>query len=320
MSTNAVSYGAEDGSSFWGGEPVSSGEIKANLTFSTDGILQPGVLFNPGEMEHKWAIYFYNDNLIFVRSWLRQVFVTARTSQQSGLLIIESITGHFSENESPEFTIAILNFLLINYVMGTVVPAPLPADMADDLNKAGYWAFGMYGNKAIIGTFDAHFLPKPTAKLRSHSLLHIAVAKGNIPEIEEYFKSGMGIDSLAGDGLAPLHWALASKDTASLEKLLSLGADPNVRSDEGATPIMTAAPSNKTEPIKLLLEAGGRVNDQDNRGFTALHRAAEQGFEDVVMLLLNNGADKTVAVGEHTALSFAQAGKNDRIIGLLLQG
>jgi len=292
MASNALSYGGEDGSLFWGQKPRSNRTTASILTFRIDGSLAPGVLFTPNTMEHKWAIYFDGEHLIFVRSWLREVFVTAKTSQKNNLLTIENINGEFTEGETSFFTNSFLNFLLISHCLGEFVPAPLPIKLITDTQNAGLWAFSTYGNMAHLGVFDEHFLAPATGLLRSHSLLHIATAKSDIQEIESQVRNGININSLAGDGLASLHWSIAAESTESMQKLLELGADPNVRTVEGATPLMNAVQSNKMDHIKTLLNAGALVNAKDNRGFTALHRAAEMGHKDIVVVLLANGADK----------------------------
>src|SRR5262245_65905967 len=98
----------------------------------------------------------------------------------------------------------------------------------------------MFGNRALIATphrFDRH---DPDRPLRTHSLLHIAVARGNTSAIERYLAAGVPIDLLAGDGLAPTHWALVSTDPAVMSLLLERGASVHVRSAEGATPLRNA--------------------------------------------------------------------------------
>lgn len=317
MAENAISYGGDDGTSFWGIKPNNNRTIPANLSLPIDTVLEAGVLFTPNTMEHKWAIYFDGIYLIFIRSWLRQVFVIAKTSQKNNQLIIENIIGEFTENETPEFTIAVLNFLLISHAMGEVVPAPLPKELELDTNRAGTWAFSSYGNMAHLGIFDENFIPLPKGILRSHSLLHIAVAKSNMDEIERQVKKGTNVNLLAGDGLATLHWSIACESIESMDKLIELGADPNVRTLQGATPLMNAVQSNKIEHFNLLLQSGALVNAKDNRGFTALHRAAEMGHLEIVKILLSKGADKTVEAENHTALSLARARENKEIIELL---
>ncbi|MEQ1553804.1 MAG: ankyrin repeat domain-containing protein [Ferruginibacter sp.] len=317
MATNAISYGGEDGRLFWGLRPNNQKSISINLAIPIDGSLEPGVLFTPNTMEHKWAIYFDGEYLIYIRSWLRQVFVVAKTKQKNNYLFIESIIGEFTEKESQSFTKAISNFLLISHSIGEVVPAPLPKEFEFHRRSAGLWAFSCYGNMAHIGTFDENFLPIPTGKLRSHSLLHIAVAKSNLTEIEIQVKNGTSVNSLAGDGLATLHWSIANDGIEPMKKLLELGADPNVRTTQGATPIMNAVQSNKIDHLNLLLKSGALINAKDNRGFTALHRAAEMGHLEILRILLSNGADKTIEAENHTALSLAIARENKEIIELL---
>ncbi|MBC9912557.1 ankyrin repeat domain-containing protein [Chitinophaga varians] len=317
--SNAVSYNAEDGTTFIDEEPSDNTIISSNIVIPIDKVLAPGVLFIPQTMEHKWAIYYHNDTLIFVRSWLRKVVVTAKTTQRENTLTIDAIKGKFLNNESTELTRNIIRFLLIGYAMNEVTPAPIPPALALTPQNAALWAFSAYGNMAHFGVFDEHFEPLIDRPLRSHSLLHIAVAQGNIPEIEKQFQTGLSLDLLAGDGLAPLHWSIASKEIQVMEKLLALGAHPDSRSEEGATPLMNAVQSNKIHHVDLLLQSGANPNAIDNRGFTSLHRAAEMGHLDIVITLLKCGADKNISSGGHTALSFAE-GRGHEAIVKVLQG
>lgn len=318
MATNAISYGGEDGTVFWKQQPQSDRTVVSNLTFRIEGSFAPGVLFTPETMEHKWAIYFDGIYLIFIRSWLREVYVIAKTSQKQNQLFVESIIGEFTEGETSTFTISFLNFLLISHCIGEVVPAPLPEELIHNNRIAGLWAFSSYGNMAHIGTYDENFVASTTGILRSHSLLHIAVAKSDLDEIENQVRNGININSLAGDGLATLHWSIASESIAPMQKLLELGADPNVKTTQGATPMMNAVQSNKIEHLNVLLKYGALVNAKDDRGFTALHRAAEMGHKEVVMVLLENGADKHIETEGHTALTLAEASGNKQIKTLLM--
>ncbi len=164
MATNAISYGAEDGTFFWGQKPNSNRTISSNIVLPIDGVLAPGVLFTPNTMEHKWAIYFDGEFLIFIRSWLRQVFVIAKTSQQNDHLFIENIIGEFTEGETNEFSNSFLNFLLISHSIGQIVPAPLLKEFETNTRNAVLWAFSSYGNMAHIGTFDETFIAPATEK------------------------------------------------------------------------------------------------------------------------------------------------------------
>lgn len=317
MAMNAISYGGESGTSFFGLRPENTKTIAANISLKIDQALYPGVLFTPDTMENKWAVYFDGEYLIFIRSWLREVLVVAKTIQKGNQLIVESITGEFTEDESPELTKAILNFILISHSIGEIIPAPIPAEYENDTDLASKWAFSAYGNMGQLGIFTTDFLPVSDSPLRTHSLLHIAVARGEIQEIEDEFNRGTNLNALAGDGLAPLHWSIAPENIDSMAKLLDLGADPNGLTHEGATPIMNAVQSNKMDKVKLLLDYGALINIQDDRGFTALHRAAERGHIDIVKFLLANGADKTISAQGHTAISLATITEQHEIIELL---
>jgi ankyrin repeat protein len=317
MAVNAISYGSDDGTSFIHQEPESGSEINSEISLAVDPMLVPGVLFIPQVMEHKWAIFFHQNTIIFVRSWLRKVAVTAKTSQQNGRLYIHKIKGQFSDDDDPQFIRAIVKFLLISHAIAEIFPAPLPPNLSFDLKSAGLWAMSIYGNMAQVGTFTSNFEGSTQSPLRSQSLLHIAAARSDLDEINVQVENGIPIDILAADGLAPLHWSLAAKDLQAMQHLLKLGADPNVRSVEGATPIMNAVQSNKVHHLNLLISSGADVNAQDIRGFTSLHRAVEMGYAEIVAILLNNGADSNIEAGGHTPLSLAEMRGEKKIVSLL---
>src|SRR5436190_665585 len=52
---NAGSYGREEGTCFSGQEPLVPRSIPSLLQYRRDRLLAEGVLFNPSQMEHKWA-------------------------------------------------------------------------------------------------------------------------------------------------------------------------------------------------------------------------------------------------------------------------
>jgi len=316
MATNAISYSQEDGTSFKDYVPKSDRVISSNLTIPTDGKLEEGVLFNPSTMENKWAIYFMNNRLIFIRSWLREAFVVAKTTQENGQIKITEITGEFTDNESSKMTESILMFLLFSHSLNETIPAPIPKDLSVNTDQAGMWAFSTYGNMAHLGYFGEDFNYKTDLKLRTHSLLHIAVARGDIDKINTELDRNANINCLAGDGLSTLQWAMAT-DSNILSLLLKKGANPDTKSTEGATPLMNAVQSDKLEHLNILIEHKANLNAKDNRGFTALHRASEMGRSEMVRILLENGADKNAEAEGHTPLSLAIAMKNEEIIKLL---
>lgn len=316
MAINAISYNQEDGTTFRDYFPKSERIISSSLTIPVDGKLEEGVLFNPSTMENKWAIYFMNGRLIFIRSWLREAFVVAKTEQENNQLKITQITGGFTDQESPKMTESILMFLLFSHALNEIIPAPIPKELSDNTDHAGMWAFSAYGNMAHLGYFGEDFNYKTNQKLRTHSLLHIAIARGDIDQINEQLDRKANVNCLAGDGLSTLQWAMTA-DPNVLSLLLNSGANPNTRSTEGATPIMNAVQSDKIDHLNILIQNKADLNAKDNRGFTALHRASEMGRKEMVRILLENGADKNVEAENHTPLSLARATKNEEIIKLL---
>ncbi len=305
---NAISYGQDDGTGFAREVSESPRIVPADLHYRFDRVLAPGALFIPSVMEHKWAVYFHGGRILFIRSWLRKLVATADVEfGNDSVARITSVRGGFvGENEEPEWTLRALDYLIRSHALGIEFPAPLPSDFEKSPEMSAMWCMNTFGNLASFATphrIDAGMPDKP---LRTHSLMHIAVARGDTAAVDNFLKSGLPVDLLAGDGLAPLHWAFGRKDTIMASFLLKRGSPVDVRSAEGATPLMTEVQSGTIAKIQLLLDAGADVNAADSRGFNSLHRAAEMGKVDVVELLLKHGARTDVSVEGHTALSFAE--------------
>ena len=112
-----------------------------------------------------------------MRSWLRQVQALADVEDRGGHVRITAIQGALAEEE-PSFSVRVLDYLLRSHAMGTVYPAPLPAELAGDPAAAALWCMAQFGNQAWFAT--PHQVPwsEPDRPLRTHSLLHIAVARG----------------------------------------------------------------------------------------------------------------------------------------------
>jgi hypothetical protein len=193
-----------------------------------------------------WKLFllaYFSSYYIFVRSWLRKVVVTTDTYQENGQLHINKIKGQFSD-DTVEITQAIVKFLLISHSIGEIFPSPLPNNLLLELKNAGTWAMSMYGNMAHVGTFDSNFEGSTKSPIRSLSLLHIAAARNDLQGIDSQIESGIPIDIIAADGLAPLHWSLESGDLQATQYLIELGANPDIRTIEGVTPMMNAVQLN----------------------------------------------------------------------------
>jgi hypothetical protein len=314
MAQNSLSYFDEDGTSFVDEEPEVDREIDAEIYFRIDPILASGVLFTPSVMEHKWAIFFHHNRLIFVQSWLRRVMVTAETVQENGRLLIYKIKGCFFDNEEPDFTRAVLKFLLISHVIAEDFPAPLPHGLSADPESAMSWAMSMYGKIASFGTFMSNYGGSTNSPIYSNTLLHIGAVKGDLDLIDQAIESGIPIGLLGTNGQAALHWSLRRESEDSIVHLIKLGADVNIRGKGGVTPLMVAAHYNLVSHMSLLLNLGAEVNACEDRGFTALHMAAENGYLEGVELLLKAGADPSIEAMGYNSIAIAKSADQDEVL------
>jgi hypothetical protein len=178
---NAVSFGGDTGLGFAGASP---GGLPCDLRYRLDGALLDGVLFTPREMEHKWALFFHQGRILCVRSWTRTVLLVGQTTQEHGELRVTAVNGSFSEaDEAPAFTIRSFDALLRTYALGLAWPVPLPAGAEEKPYEAAIWCMSLYGRHAAFATAAELPLNPPEKPLRSHSLLHIAVAQGQADEV-----------------------------------------------------------------------------------------------------------------------------------------
>lgn len=317
---NAVSFRGDDGTSFIGVEPPEARTILVGLQFPIDRMLADGALFIPKEMEHKWAIYFHRQRMLFIRSWQRQVLAVAEVESHENHVLVTRLRGAFVEaHEEPSFTVGVLDYLLRSHALNTAYPAPLWPGLEANPRDAAIWCFSQFGNRIRFATSHAFPRTLPQLPLRTHSLLHIAVARGDSGAARSVLDSGVPADLLAGDGLAPLHWALVRRDTGMVDLLLERGSSIDVRSVQGATPLMNAVQeqSISIEMVSFLLDRGADPNATDNRGFTALHRAAEFGQLGIVQLLLDRGANRHPESEGYTPQSLAQIRGHDAVVRLL---
>ena len=97
LAQNAASWSNDTGSSFIGQQPiVSSGESVPVFTFDpplrylleNKDYMAEGVVLTPKEMENKWAIFYYNNQLIFVRRYPMPLNVVFSPPFKSVVLII----------------------------------------------------------------------------------------------------------------------------------------------------------------------------------------------------------------------------------------
>ena len=317
---NAVSYRGDDGTGFIGEEPLVTRVVPVELSYPIDRCLADGVLFTPEMMEHKWALFCHGGKILFVRGWKRRVDAIAQYEQRGDRVAVVSVRGTFtSEDEAPELTCRVLDYLLRSHALRGEYPAPLAPGFETEPGKAAMWCFAMFGNRASFAT--PHVVPAqdPDVPLRTYSLLHIAVAECDAAMVEAQVSAGVPVDLPAPDGLTPLHWATAVPDATMMALLLELGSPVDAQSEQGATPLMLAVQDGSPQKVGFLALHGADVDARDNRGFTSLHRAAELGHVELVRLLLERGAAPAPEAQGYTPRDMAEIRGHAEVVALLGQ-
>jgi ankyrin repeat protein len=316
MAENAMSYGSDDGTAFLEQQPPSSRVVDCALRFRIDRVLLEGALFQPAAMEDKWALYFRAGRVLCIRSWQRRVIVSAHVRTEGDLAVVGPVTGMFVDGESPEMTVRELEFVLRSHALQERIPAPLAFEPTD-LQSTAVAMFSLWGPRALLATHHALAPSCSLQPLRTESLVHIAVARGDRAKVEQYIAQGLPMDVLARDGLGLPHWALNSSDHGMLAWLLDRGCPVDVCSTERATPLMNAVQARSIELVRLLVDRGADVNARDARGFTSLHRAAEMGELEIVRFLLEHGANASVSAQGKTPLALAEIRNQAGVMALL---
>jgi len=264
-------------------------------------------------------VFYHRGQILFVRSWRRRVVLAADIRASPGQIELTQLNGSaMSSYEDPDFTQAAADFILRTHALGGVYPAPLPGDPGQDLHSAALVAFNLFGNFAHYATHHRFTPTPPTRPLRTHSLLHIALARGDLAAAQDQLDRGIPIGLLTPDGATTLHWALESTNPEALGWVLAHGLPIDARTEEGATALMNAVQANRSEVVSWFLANGADPNAADHRGFTSLHRAAETGAGGIVKLLLDAGAARDVeAAGGYTAAGLAETRRHSEIVAML---
>ncbi len=303
---NALSYGGDDGKELALLLFESTRVTKSSLQLPLDGPLEDGIIKKPDAMEDKWALYIHNKQLLFIRGWTRQVLAKADLREEEDQVVVGPVYGSFcDENESPDYTRKVLEYLIRDYGLGEGLYTPIPFSFDDDHHAAALFAFSKFGRNAKFVTHhNAPQLP-PKRPLCTHTPLHIAVARGESCRIEKALNAGVAANACGPDGLTALHWAV-DQDPEKLQLLLDRGINVDLRSREGATALMQATQERYVDIAALLIERGAAVDAADSNGFTSLHRAAEMGEMAIVELLLKAGCNPNPIANEHTPMSLAE--------------
>lgn len=141
--------------------------------------------------------------------------------------------------------------------------------------------------------------------------LGLAVARGDIDQIERHIYWGTNMEATNADGQRPLHVAAAKGNIVMLRQLLDHGVQIDAKNASGDTPLALAILAGRTQTADVLIKRGAKL-DAD----TLLLRAASTGNpdRDVVRYLVAHGAN-TEARDAHgdTPLLLAVRGNHTRL-------
>lgn len=167
---NAISYGQDSGACFIGAEIPIQRTVSTSLPYRSKGELWGGALFRPQLMEHKWAIFYHFEQLFFVRSWQRKVYVVADAPGigNGDFIEVRAIHGAFvAEDEPPDFSSRVLDFLIRTHALGLDYPAPLLPSLQVDTQQAALWCFSAFGNMALFASLQDPGAAPPVEELRT---------------------------------------------------------------------------------------------------------------------------------------------------------
>lgn len=295
---NLDSFSMEDGASFSGLSPATeNGQdriVTCDLMYNTAGKLYPGSLFVPETPEDRWAIFFDGAFIYFIRSWSRELVAKAAVKVLENKIELREIEGAILDSgfETENQTIALVNFLMLSYVLGETVPVPLLNELESEPNRAAVWAFSLFGHRAKIGVFNEDALFSSLKEIRSTTAYHIAIANNDVESVRLILNQNLvEKDLLAQDGFTPIHWALYTDNFEMIKALHEQGVNINAFSLSQTTPLMDAIELKSEKGIEMLLSLKADISLVDQQGFSALHRAAAMGLVEVVKKLLIKGAD-----------------------------
>src|SRR5215471_19415530 len=164
---NAVSYAHDDGSSFVGMAPNSPRTVEVGLRYRIEQPLTDGALFIPDCMEHKWAIFYRDGKILFVRSWTRELYAVAEVKINGAELEITKIQGDLVEkDEDPAYKKRVLDYMMRSHALDLVYPVPLN-NAEEPPSYTAMWCFQGFGNRALFATPDEIEFRIPEDKLKN---------------------------------------------------------------------------------------------------------------------------------------------------------
>ncbi len=167
---NALSFLQDDGSSFSAMNPNSTRIVEVDLRYR---IVQPfadGALFTPTCMEEKWAIFYCGGQVLFVRSWTRELYAKAEVKVDGDEIRITAIQGDLVEkNEEPRYKARVADYMIRSHGLDLVYPVPL-TEAEEPPSYTAMWCFQGFGRRAWFATPDEIPYQVPEQRLQTRPM------------------------------------------------------------------------------------------------------------------------------------------------------
>nr|DBA16258.1 TPA: hypothetical protein GDO54_003670 [Pyxicephalus adspersus] len=151
------------------------------------------------------------------------------------------------------------------------------------------------------------------------TLLHFAVAQGDLEKINQVLSLNANINSRTVSGYTPLIMAVQRKLLDVCSILIENGADVNITDEDSWSPLHFSAQSGDDRIARLLLDNGAQVDAKERDDWTALHLASQNGFENVARVLFTRQANPNCQeMDGKTALHIASYFGHYKIVKLLI--
>jgi hypothetical protein len=122
--------------------PKARKRLWVNKTFTQKEFERISLGLIPQQMEDKWFIYLESNQLNFHRSWTGQcVYQVIIKDHNDGWTIAEAWVNRDSKeykNIDDDYDVALLYFLIDNFLLGKNTPFPVPNNLPKDVPKGVY--------------------------------------------------------------------------------------------------------------------------------------------------------------------------------------
>lgn len=276
-----------------------SGDISAahthpcTLRYPAAADLPEGLLYTPRQMEDKWVIAWRGGQIRMARSWTGTVVIVADARHEGESLVV---TGIRATEDSPleklGDPVETFDWMMRAHALAEVVPLPVSAEGARQLQETPLVAFSLYGQHALCAA-KAWSPPPPERPLRSNGAVLRAVRSDDPESLRQLAADGLSLSPPSTvAGYTPLHAALLQGSEALTDLLLTLGADPNILADQGASVLGIGLIHKAPQALlERLIAHGADPHHANDNGFNLLHSAAEADRADLIPWLLSLGLD-----------------------------